>query len=429
MVGNILLNFSETLVMDPIEIALTVIRFGFPLLLLCLHTGVMVGMLRMWLQDHQLCRAAQACTASPEEPLVSVIIPIHNEAARISGLLETLAQQDYPHTEYIFVDDRSTDSSAEMILAFAEQECAKVGAADGEGSWISRKVLLISLTENPGPNFKQYALSRGIEAASGDLLLLTDGDCQASPGWVGAMKMRMEDPRMGIAIGPVFRQREGKGFFHRFQCFDHAIRYSYLSGCVGMGWPFGGFGNNLIINRHALDTLGGYAKVPSSPTEDAALISIFRKSGEYRLHSASRQDTWVFTHGEAGWKALINQTLRWNNGGLYSPDVFTRVNFRYLMISITVGFFALPFIVLIPELWPLSASVYIVVSAVTGGTLKLFKPALPAKKPPFSYFFYAGFLPPFFTLLTILGFCGVKTEWKGAKLKFLNQRYKSPRPS
>jgi cellulose synthase/poly-beta-1,6-N-acetylglucosamine synthase-like glycosyltransferase len=286
----------------------------------------------------------------------------------------------------------------------------------GSSAGILNEARLISLTENPGPNYKQYALARGIEAASGDFFLFTDADCEVPPSWIRAMVKRMSDERIGAAIGPVLKRSGGKGFFHLYQCYEHGIRYVYLVGSVGLGAAGGGFGNNLILRRTALDAVGGYDKVPPSPTEDAALISRIRACSDYKIRAAVKADVHVITQGEDTWKDLISQTLRWNNGGLFSPDLTTRFNYNFLMITISMGVLALPLVFFIPSLWPLPAGPVTVMIFNTIANLGLFGVSLPRRSFCFGYALTLLFTPVYFTFLTILGFLGIKPKWKGEKV-------------
>jgi cellulose synthase/poly-beta-1,6-N-acetylglucosamine synthase-like glycosyltransferase len=363
----------------------------------------MTGLLLEWRREKKARDEASAPwkaedgKVSGELPRVSVIIPICNEASRMEGLLRTLEAQDYSAAEYIFIDDRSSDESPRMIRAFAETH---------------GNVSVITLPENPGPNHKQYALCRGIAASSGKFLLFTDGDCQVPPRWINAMIARMRDDRTGITIGPVFKESGGGGFFNLYQCFDHAVRYMYLAASTGLGAAGGGFGNNLILRREALDLIGGYDTIPPSPTEDAALISRLRSRSKYRIRSACGADVRVITRGERSWRELIQQTLRWNNGGLFSPDPATRFNFGFLMVTISMGIIAMPLLPFIPSLWPLSAAVLFSMTMNTIAVLGLFGKALPKGGP--AYIIQVAFTPMYFTLLTILGFCGIRVNWKNS---------------
>jgi cellulose synthase/poly-beta-1,6-N-acetylglucosamine synthase-like glycosyltransferase len=367
-------------------------------------------------------------------PKVSVVVPVHNEADRLPALLADLAAQDYRGAEIILVDDRSEDGTGALLSGFARGR---------------DHVRILTLEENPGPNHKQYALGRALETAEGELFLFTDADCRLSPGWIGAMVERMGDPRTGAVIAPVFRQwraggkaRGGPGeggknaggsFLRNYQIYDHVVRFVYLAGAVGLGAAGGGFGNNLILRRAALEKAGGYAAVPPSPTEDAALISLIRSSTTYQVRSALGRETHVFTGSEDSWKALINQTLRWNNGGLFSPEPLTRINYTVLMLTIAAGVLALFFLPFFPTLWPMPLAQCIIMLENTAGALFIAgggtwggtavrgaEEAAGAGKnagarsslPPVFWIREFFFMPFYMTLMSFLGFLGVKTTWK-----------------
>jgi cellulose synthase/poly-beta-1,6-N-acetylglucosamine synthase-like glycosyltransferase len=371
-------------------------RFGFAVVFLLLHIAVIAGLVAERRREKRSCRACQTDDASTP---VTVIVPVHNEEATLGHLLDCLACQTYP-ASFIFVDDRSTDASASMLAGFAQAH--------------KGRVQVLTLTENPGPNRKQFALTKAIESA-GDaggadgLLLFTDADCRVGADWVKGMVQRMRDERTGAALGAVFKTPEAGSLLNRYQCFDHAIRYMYLAGSTGLGAPGGGFGNNLAVRRSALDAVGGYGAVPPSPTEDAALVSLLRTKG-WRIRAAWGWDIAAFTRNEKTWRALVNQTLRWNNGGLFSPEPGTRFNFSFLMITISLGMLALPLLPFLPALWPLPAAVLLSMSANTIATLALSGASLPRGR--LWHPLLTVFTPLFFTFLTICGYLRVKITWK-----------------
>jgi cellulose synthase/poly-beta-1,6-N-acetylglucosamine synthase-like glycosyltransferase len=379
-------------------------RFGFAAVFVGLHCALMAGLFLEWLRDRAVCRKKLLEGSAEKLPRVSVIIPIHNESLRMEGLLKTLGLQNYREAEFVFIDDRSSDDSAAMISGFVRrQPLARI----------------VSLTENPGPNRKQFALGKGIAVSSGEFILFTDADCEIPPDWIGAMVRRMADRQVGAAIGPLFKKFEGPGgrgmgFFHLYQCFEHAVRYMYLTASTGLGAAGGGFGNNLILRRECLDAVGGYEKVPPSPTEDAALVARIRSCSDYKVRAATGADVHVFTRGEKSWEALINQTLRWNNGGLFSPDLPTRLNFGFLMVTISMGILAIPALPFCLSLWPLPAAVMLSMTFNTIAVMALFGVSLPRKGA--AYILQLVFTPMYFTFLTILGFCGLKPAWKGSKV-------------
>jgi glycosyltransferase involved in cell wall biosynthesis len=89
---------------------------------------------------------------------VSVIIPVHNEAANLGPLLDRITALALPGAEVIVVDDGSTDASAEV--------------AAGRGA----KVI-----HHPYNIGNGAAVKSGIRAARGKTLVLMDGDGQHQP--------------------------------------------------------------------------------------------------------------------------------------------------------------------------------------------------------------------------------------------------------
>ena len=387
--------------------AFDIFCYGHGIFFVALQTLLMAGFFGEWRRDRQAVKTSAVnngavVNGKTPHPVVSLIIPIHNEDRRMEGLLRSLLAQNYP-AEIIFVDDRSDDESPAMLAQFV-RNAARQGMDNCR---------VITLKENPGPNRKQYALSAGIAATRGDYLLFTDGDCEAPPGWIQAMACRMNDPAVGAVIGPVFKKKQGNGFFFLYQCYDHAVRYNYLAGAIGLGAAGGGFGNNLIISRAALDSIGGYDAVPPSATEDAALISLIRSRGKYRVRAIALPDAAIETVAEKTWRSFVSQTLRWNNGGLFSPEFMTRLNYNILMLVISTGILAIPLLPFFPHLWPMSAGVFIVMIENTIGAFGLFRTKLPKGGPlNLGYFLTLIFTPVYFTLMTIMGYCRIRVKWK-----------------
>ncbi|GED98572.1 glycosyltransferase family 2 protein [Gordonia crocea] len=56
----------------------------------------------------------------PTPPLVSIILPVHNEAEHAAAAIAQLAGLTYPATEVIVVDDASTDNTAALCQAAAQ---------------------------------------------------------------------------------------------------------------------------------------------------------------------------------------------------------------------------------------------------------------------------------------------------------------------
>jgi glycosyltransferase involved in cell wall biosynthesis len=98
-------------------------------------------------------------------PLVSVIVPACNEAAKIRSSLQTLLDQNYPDLEIIAIDDRSTDDTGKILDSFTDARLRVIHIRTLPKGWLG----------------KNHANQKGFEIASGEYLLFTDADVAFDP--------------------------------------------------------------------------------------------------------------------------------------------------------------------------------------------------------------------------------------------------------
>ena len=100
-------------------------------------------------------------------PQISVIIPVYNERENLSALTTrlnpVLQQSVHGSFEVVFIDDGSRDGSSEMLDELAA---------------LDRRHRVVHLSRNFG---HQAALQAGIDAASGNAVVLMDADLQDPP--------------------------------------------------------------------------------------------------------------------------------------------------------------------------------------------------------------------------------------------------------
>ena len=98
-------------------------------------------------------------------PLISIVIPVYNEEANINAVYQSVKSVlgEALAAEIIFVDDGSTDQTAQSIRALRARDAA---------------VRLIRFGRNFG---QQPALLAGLEAARGEAVITLDGDLQHPP--------------------------------------------------------------------------------------------------------------------------------------------------------------------------------------------------------------------------------------------------------
>src|SRR3954469_3851190 len=101
---------------------------------------------------------------------ISIVVPTRNRANRLRALLASLAEQHGPPFEVIVVDNASEDDT---LAAVAEADEA-----------VDAHVREIHLPVPLGP---AVARNRGWRSARGELVVFTDDDVVAQPGWLAAL--------------------------------------------------------------------------------------------------------------------------------------------------------------------------------------------------------------------------------------------------
>lgn len=94
---------------------------------------------------------------------LSIVVPCYNEAANVEELCSRLAEQlpaVVPSWEVVLVNDGSKDDTAQLALSVARRD---------------PRFTLLSFSRNFG---KEAAMLAGLERASGDAIIIMDGDLQ-----------------------------------------------------------------------------------------------------------------------------------------------------------------------------------------------------------------------------------------------------------
>lgn len=235
-------------------------------------------------------------------PLMSVIIPARNEEENIAACLASLSRQTYPVSsmEVIVVDDHSTDATAEQVRRFDSRF----------------PVELISLgSESPKagvPAFgKKAALTRGIRAAKGEIILTTDADTEVPETWVEEMSRINDHPQAQMVLGPV-KYKADLGLLGVFQTLDFMAMQGITVAVNHLRIGIMGNGANLGFRKSAFDSVGGYVGVDHLASGDDYLLmaKIREHYGPAFLYLNSPK-AMVTTLPPRTWKAFLAQRVRW----------------------------------------------------------------------------------------------------------------------
>jgi len=116
---------------------------------------------------------------------LSIIIPFYNEAATLETLLNRVRAVDLGgiEKEIIAVDDGSTDDSLAIVN--------RIATATGE-------IRVLAFAKNRG---KGSAVRAGLEAATGDILIIQDADLEYDPEDYRTILREYRDPSVAVVFG------------------------------------------------------------------------------------------------------------------------------------------------------------------------------------------------------------------------------------
>jgi glycosyltransferase involved in cell wall biosynthesis len=126
--------------------------------------------------------------AAVSPPVLTLIVPVFNEAAHLPTVLDRLFAAPCPiDREWIFVDDASTDGSADVL----------------EELVVPRGARLIRRPVNGG---KGTAIRDGIAAATGDYILIQDADLEYDPRDIPPLLAPLLADEADVVYGSRFRR-------------------------------------------------------------------------------------------------------------------------------------------------------------------------------------------------------------------------------
>ncbi len=273
-------------------------------------------------------------------PLISVIVPAHNEEASIRDCLKSVLNQDYPRFELICIDDRSGDRTVEI----AESVCR--GKSNAE---------VHSLHELPeGWTGKCHALDAGIKRASGEWFAFLDADSTLHESALTHCYHAAMDRGVNmITLSPrfvlkTFWERALQPTFAAMSCILFPLGKindpsSAVASANGMFY---------IISRQAYERIGGHHDVKDLAVEDIGIGKRVKASGLGLIFANGRRvlRTRMYTNFSEimdGWTRILSASMNY--------EMSTVLWYLLVHVLMSAPVFASALLVYIPAaraLWP-----------------------------------------------------------------------------
>lgn len=225
---------------------------------------------------------------------VSIIIPVRNGADTLVPLLQDLYAQRFSkeNVEVLVVNDHSTDHTASLVADMARQ-------------WPQLQLLCPAGDEEG----KKAAITKGVEQATGELVILTDADARCGAERIGRIAAHWVKERPGMVVLPV-RTMAGEGLLGLMQQEEQWALQAATAGSALDGGPLLANGANLAFSREAFKLVGGYRNDRRASGDDVFLLASMLKAG-VPVGYLMDPEAAVEVRPEPTWSAWWAQRLRW----------------------------------------------------------------------------------------------------------------------
>ncbi|HEX6893330.1 MAG TPA: glycosyltransferase [Chryseolinea sp.] len=235
---------------------------------------------------------------------ISVVIPVRNEESNIGRLLADFEIQDHSDFEIIVVDDHSEDTTIHFVReATARNPRLRVINNAGDG--------------------KKAALTSGIKAAKGPIIVTTDADCRISREWLSVFAQFFEDKAVMMAFGGV--RMEAKSLFSNIQSLEFASLIGTGMAMASWNYPVMCNGANLAFRKSVFEEVDGYTDnlhIPSG--DDEFLMRKILALYPTGIKPVFHRQSVVSTVPNSTFKEFFQQRIRWAGKWSYNNSLLSR---------------------------------------------------------------------------------------------------------
>ncbi len=243
-----------------------------------------------------------------EQPFISVLIPVRNEARNIAHCLDGALNQQYPFYEVIVVDDHSTDATPAILAHYTA---------------LDQRLRLVQCNQLPaGWTGKCHACQQAAMAAQGAWLLFLDADTIPQPALLSRLITYVQQQQLDMLS--LFPFLELGSFWERlvmppFIALIHAIfPFERLNAPDVRPDEVVANGQCILVRRSAYEYIGGHQAVSDEVLEDVRLAQSLRRAGFRTGAAEGHQDLRVrmYTSGHEVFEGLTkNAVAGYRSGG------------------------------------------------------------------------------------------------------------------
>lgn len=239
-------------------------------------------------------------TETRSQRAFSVVIVYRDEAHNLPALLASLSHIQYPKNliELLFINDGSTDQSADIIHKWRLQE------------HLFDVTLMDAVRMGQSP--KKEAITRALTVARFDWVVTTDADCSLPPRFFDLLNNYLEQqPNARLVAGPVGYRADENPFADLQHHQNAALLAVTMAGFADEN-PWLGQGGNLCFSKNSFHEINGYQKhLDCASGDDVFLIQEMHAQFPGSCHYVVHPGYVVQTAPLSDIYDFLNQQIRW----------------------------------------------------------------------------------------------------------------------
>jgi ceramide glucosyltransferase len=261
-------------------------------------------------------------------PAIALLKPLRGADPDLERHLESFFLQGYPSFEILFAVRRADDPA----VAITERLMARYPNVPAR---------LILTGEPPYANAKVYSMEKMAEAASADILVITDSDTSVSKDYLQSVAAAFAPEEVGAATS-LYRGAPGADLWSKLEALGMSTEF--MAGVVvanhleGMKFTVG---PSMAVRRDCLRAIGGFAAMADYLADDFVLGHWASEAG----YQVALMPQPVTHHATAlGFKTSFIHRLRWNRSSRFSrPAGYIGQGFTYGLPWAALLSFAAPY--------------------------------------------------------------------------------------
>lgn len=254
----------------------------------------------------------------------SIVISARNEAGFISKCLQSIINQNYnlEKFEIIVINDHSIDDTLTVINQFKHQNSIPLHRDH---------ISIIDLADFDKIDNKKQAITKGIEQAQFDYIILTDADCTRGDNWLKTINQFINISAPKMVYAPV--EFAAKNIFEKLQALEFAGLVGVGAAAMELKYPNMCSAANLILEKAVFFEVNGYADNMHviSGDDEFLMHKIFKKYPN-QVQFLHQKEAIVLTGANGTLNQLTEQRKRWVSKS-------TKYENRYITFILVMAYF------------------------------------------------------------------------------------------